>query len=273
MEKRLFAVIAGIVFIVIVALVIMRVHTSYERPKDIPDANTATPSALLKYAKALEAKGDLIKARDSYQSVIARFPNSKETPAAMESLWSLNVKILFSPVATGDSTLYEVQKGDSLTKIAKKFNTTIELISKANGLKGTNIRPGQKLKITKATFSVAVDKSQNILTLKADGNIIKTYRVSTGRDNSTPVGHFTVTNKIVNPTWFTTGAIVPPNSPKNILGSRWIGISKKSYGIHGTTEPDKIGESVTSGCVRLTNSDAEELYSIVPEGTEVVIVD
>jgi lipoprotein-anchoring transpeptidase ErfK/SrfK len=66
---------------------------------------------------------------------------------------------------------------------------------------------------------------------------------------------------------------VPADSPKNILGSRWLGLSEKSYGIHGTTEPQSIGRQVTSGCVRMRNSDVEELYQIVPEGTEVVIID
>lgn len=67
--------------------------------------------------------------------------------------------------------------------------------------------------------------------------------------------------------------MVPFGDPKNILGSRWMGISHPGYGIHGTTEPGSIGKNVTAGCVRLKNEDVEELYSIVPEGTEVVIVD
>ena len=104
--------------------------------------------------------------------------------------------ILFSPVVTQDSLVYEVQKGDTLNKIARKHNTTAELISKANNLKGSVIRLGQRLKISKAHFSIVVDKSQNILTLKADGEIFKTYRVSTGKNSSTPVGSFKIINKI-----------------------------------------------------------------------------
>jgi lipoprotein-anchoring transpeptidase ErfK/SrfK len=102
---------------------------------------------------------------------------------------------------------------------------------------------------------------------------VKTYHVSTGANNCTPVGNFKIDNKVVNPTWYTLGSVVPPDSPKNILGSRWLGLSAKGYGIHGTTEPQSIGKQVTSGCIRMKNAEVEELYQIVPEGTEVVIID
>jgi lipoprotein-anchoring transpeptidase ErfK/SrfK len=167
-----------------------------------------------------------------------------------------------------------VQKGDTLTKIAKKFNTTTELISKANNLANSNLNIGKKLKITKAKFSIVVDKSQNILTLKTDQEIFKTYHVSTGKGGCTPVGVFKVTNKLIDPPWYpTAGGMIPAKDPRNELGSRWLGISKQGYGIHGTTDPDSIGKSVTEGCVRLRNAEVEELYAIVPVGTEVVIID
>jgi lipoprotein-anchoring transpeptidase ErfK/SrfK len=170
--------------------------------------------------------------------------------------------------------VYEVQKGDTITRIAKKFGTTPELIMKSNDLKDPTIQVGRKLKVNTAKFSIVVDKSQNILTLKSGQDIVKTYRVSTGKNSCTPVGTFKITNKIVDPLWYKgPGMVIPAGDPKNVLGSRWLGISKPSYGIHGTVQPDSIGESVTEGCVRMKNSDVEELYVIVPEGTEVVITD
>lgn len=224
-------------------------------------------------ASFYENRADLIKARDAYQKVIEKFPASANITKAQEAIENINMKMLFSPTVANDAIIYEVRKGDSLARIAKRFNTTIDLIVKSNNLKSTQINVGKKLRINKEKFSIFVDKSQNILILKADGNIVKTYRVSTGQNNSTPVGTFKIVNKIVDPPWYTTGAVIPAGSPKNILGTRWMGISAPTYGIHGTTEPQSIGRSVTAGCVRMRNSDVEELYSIVPEGTEVVIVD
>ena len=118
-----------------------------------------------------------------------------------------------------------------------------------------------------------VDKSQNILVLKSDDEIIKTYRVSTGLNNCTPVGNFKIISKLPNPVWFKAGAIVPPESPENVLGSRWLGFDLPGYGIHGTIQPETIGQQITQGCVRMLNQDVEELYSLVPMGTEVTIVD
>ena len=66
---------------------------------------------------------------------------------------------------------------------------------------------------------------------------------------------------------------MPAESPENILGSRWMGLSERGYGIHGTVDPKSVGQQVTAGCVRMLNSEVEELYTIVPAGTEVTIVD
>jgi lipoprotein-anchoring transpeptidase ErfK/SrfK len=118
-----------------------------------------------------------------------------------------------------------------------------------------------------------VDKSQNTLILKTDEEVIKTYIVSTGLNNSTPTGNFKIVNKLQNPTWFKAGAVVNPSSPENILGSRWLGFDLPGYGIHGTTEPQSLGKQVTQGCIRMANSDVEELYAIVAVATEVTIVD
>jgi len=78
---------------------------------------------------------------------------------------------------------------------------------------------------------------------------------------------------VPDPPWYKVGAVVPANSPENILGTRWLGLSQAGYGIHGTTEPATLGQAVTAGCVRMANADVEELFTIVPLGTEVAIVE
>ena len=109
--------------------------------------------------------------------------------------------------------------------------------------------------------------------LKCDEEVFKTYVISTGKNNSSPVGTFKIVNKIANPTWFKAGVAVPPTSPENILGTRWMGFDLAGFGIHGTTEPQFLGQQVTQGCVRMANPEVEELYIMVPVGTEVTIVD
>ncbi|MBI3251770.1 MAG: L,D-transpeptidase family protein [Candidatus Omnitrophica bacterium] len=182
-------------------------------------------------------------------------------------------RALFAPAADPHSFFYEVKPGDNLTAIAKKNHVTVDVLKKINALADDRLVPGQKLKIPSYKFSVVIDKSQNTLILKGDEEVLKTYVVSTGTDHSTPTGVFQVTDKLVNPTWYKAGAVAPPGSPENLLGTRWIGISKKGYGIHGTIEPEKLGQQVTAGCVRMRNEEVEELYGFVLPGTEVTIVD
>lgn len=233
----------------------------------------SSQASLLTQAKDWETKGGLLEAKGIYQRLINEFPNAGEIINWQKKIEDLNLKLLFSPTITPKSILYSIKPGDTLAKIAKEFKTTPELIMKSNQLTTDRILPGRKIKVWTGTFSIVIDKSQNILILKSDEEIIKTYLVSTGINNSTPTGNFKIINKLQNPTWFKAGAVVSPGSPENILGSRWLGFDLPGYGIHGTTDPKSLGKQVTQGCVRMSNSDIEELYIIIPVGTEVTIVD
>ena len=232
-----------------------------------------TDQGLLKLGEVYEQQGNLTEARSMYRLLLDRFPESPQVGEAQTHLGSINVALLFSEKANDTDTVYQVKSGDTLGGIATSNKTTIDLIKRANALKNDVIRPGQKLKVPKAKLSIAVDKSTNQLLLTSDNQFFKIYTVSTGKDNSTPVGTFKIVTKVANPVWYHEGAAVPPESPDNILGTRWMGLDKPSYGIHGTTDPDAMGQQVTAGCVRMVNSDVEELFAIVPVGTEVTITD
>ncbi len=225
--------------------------------------------------KIYESQDKLIKAKNMLEAIINDFSNVDIIKKVQKNLEDLNIRILFSPLDTKYDIIYEVQKGDTLVEIAKKYNTTVDLIKKSNNLENNAIFPGMKLKIINSEFSILVIKSQNILTLKLSGEILKSYKISTGKGgyNSTPIGTFYITTKLPDPVWYKNGKKFLPQDPENVLGSRWMGLSKKGYGIHGTTEPDSIGKPITEGCVRMYNSDVEELYSLVPVGTKVNIIE
>jgi lipoprotein-anchoring transpeptidase ErfK/SrfK len=258
-----------LVLFVLLALVIKKINLTLH----LKGGKVISSKALSVQASDFLKKGELLQAKISYQRLIAEFPDSPEVMSWEKKAEEVNLKLLFSSVLTPKSTIYEIKPGDTLNKIAGEFRTTVELIMKSNDLKDDKIMPGKKLKVWTAPFSILVDKSQNTLILKSEEEIIKTYIVSTGLNNSTPVGNFRIVNKLPNPTWFKAGVVVAPNSPNNILGTRWLGFDLPGYGIHGTTEPENLGKQITQGCVRMSNSEVEELYTIVPIGTEVIIVD
>lgn len=230
--------------------------------------------ALYFLARYYEENGDEGKARNYYQEIVDKYPNIEKIEDAINRLGDLNIKLLYSGRDSEFLQTYTVKPGDTLERIAKKYNTTVELIRRINKIKGNRIRPYDRLKVVKVKFSIAIDKSLNILILKANGKFFKRYYVGTGKHGSTPVGNFKIMEKIKHPTWYKPdGGVVPFGSKENLLGTRWMSINYPGYGIHGTWDDDSVGKQSSMGCVRLRNKDVEELFDLVPVGTEVTIVD
>ena len=256
MNRKIIIGIAGLV--VLTLLVIVFIPPSKKK-------KACSYKTVLLQAQEKEKAGDLIAARSLYKKVFLSISNSEDLEKIKNEIENLNIKILFSPLIDENSTEYTIKPGDSLSKIAKKFYTTVSLLKKSNNLKTDVIRAGDKIKVPKVKFYIIVDKTQNRLFLKKDDEIFKSYIVSTGKNNSTPVGEFSVVNKLRNPVWYNKniGAIIPASSPDNYLGSRWLGLDIKGYGIHGTTDLDKLGKQITKGCIRMSNRDVEELFDIV----------
>jgi len=171
---------------------------------------------------------------------------------------------------------YKVQLGDSLWKIARRYATTIGAIKKANRLTRDMIRVGKKLKIPKGPFDALITKSNHTLQLLQDGKPVKVYSVGLGKDNSTPVGSFVVTSKLVDPVWYSEEhGRIPHGDPRNVLGNRWVGFNGR-IGIHGTRKSDEhsIGKNMSDGCVRMRNADVKELYNFLVEGkSKITVVD
>ncbi|NJD04791.1 MAG: L,D-transpeptidase [Ruminiclostridium sp.] len=125
-----------------------------------------------------------------------------------------------------------------------------------------------------------LNKTKKILTLYYKDKVVKKYPVAIGKASAmTPGGNFSIVSKIVNPGWGGGGYAKPVKggSPYNPLGYRWMGLSYKdgsSIGIHGNNSPYSIGKEISSGCIRMINSDMEELFintpikSIIWIGTE-----
>jgi len=193
-----------------------------------------------------------------------------------ELLDKLNEDLIFSPSPSPDATMYIVQPGDVLARIAKQFNTNYELIMKINGKTSTRLNIGYQLKILTGKTKILISKSDFTLTLLLNDHYVKQYRVATGKNDKTPVGTFEVKNKMKEPVWYSPdGGVFPYGHKENILGTRWIGFKDKpnlhGYGIHGTTQPETIGTAASNGCIRMLNSDVEELYDFVTLDTEIVI--
>lgn len=107
---------------------------------------------------------------------------------------------------------------------------------------------------------IEIDKKRLSLINKKHQNIIATYPIASGKvDSPTPLGSFQIIKK---------------SSWGEGFGSRWLGLNVPwgMYGIHGTNKPGSIGSNASAGCIRMRNSDAEDLYDKVSVNTNVIII-
>ncbi len=101
------------------------------------------------------------------------------------------------------------------------------------------------------------------LALVEDGRVLRTYPVAVGAAVSpSPTGQFKVVSRLSRPTYYHPGVVIPPGKG-NPLGTRWIGLDRKGYGIHGTNEPRSIGKAASHGCIRMAKADLEQLFDEV----------
>ncbi len=219
--------------------------------------------------------GKKFEARNALSDLYFNESDSKKKNEIKNQIDALNEGIVFSKTPSPDAVFYEVKPGDSLEKIANKFDTSYAFIMRINKKPRTIIRVGERLKILNGKLSLLVDKSDYTLTILLNGHFIKQYPVGIGKSDKTPVGVFIVDNKLINPTWYSPDGVYEYGNPKNVLGTRWIGFEDKEglygYGIHGTADPDSIGKDMSNGCIRLRNEDVEELFDFVKPKTRVVM--
>lgn len=120
------------------------------------------------------------------------------------------------------------------------------------------------------TRRIVVSIPDRKLVLLDGTRVLRVYDVAVGKPSTpSPEGVFEVANRIPEPTWYgdKRGPVGPGKN--NPLGSRWIGLSKKGYGIHGTNAPRSIGKAASHGCIRMAKHDVEELFELIGVGATV----
>lgn len=113
-------------------------------------------------------------------------------------------------------------------------------------------------------LTILINKYDHTLFVLSGDEIIRKYSVALGKEDSTPEGNLFISKKVMNP-----DKIVPIN--ENVYGTRAMELSNMNFAIHGTNSPSSIGQEVSQGCIRLKNSEMEDLYAITPLYTPVKI--
>jgi lipoprotein-anchoring transpeptidase ErfK/SrfK len=118
---------------------------------------------------------------------------------------------------------------------------------------------------------VLVSLPDRKLAVLENGKLMRTFPVSVGAPTSpSPVGEFQIVNRVANPAYYHPGVVIAPGRDSPI-GPRWVGLSRKGYGIHGTNEASSIGKAGSHGCIRLRNRDIKQFFAMVSVGDTVEI--
>jgi lipoprotein-anchoring transpeptidase ErfK/SrfK len=135
---------------------------------------------------------------------------------------------------------------------------------------GQQAATAQAAPVSKRVILVSLEDRK--LALVEDGQVKKVYTVAVGKPTTpSPTGTYTIARRVKNPTYSHDGKTVLPG-PGNPVGTRWMGLSVKGYGIHGTNEPRSIGKASSHGCIRMARKDLEEMYEMVSVGDTVELV-
>ena len=137
--------------------------------------------------------------------------------------------------------------------------------------------------------SIIIDTKNHFLYLVESWGRARRYGVGVGKAGLAFKGTARIKRKAEWPSWTPTANMIKrepgkykkyangvPGGPNNPLGARALYLYKGNrdtyYRIHGTTEPNSIGRSVSNGCIRMTNDHVIDLYNRVPLGTKVVVL-
>lgn len=262
-----------------------------ESPSAQPPADS--PAGKLKEGLAVAAT-EPVKARALLSAaVLSGTLDGADARSASNALAHISSQLFLTPVFNASDTAciqYTVVANDSLEKIIRKQKIGCEwqLIARLNNIKKPeSIQVGKRLKLPKGPFSAVVWKHDFRIDIcvgeGSDRVIVASMPVGLGEANGTPTGMFKVRSgsKLLNPEWIhpISGKRYASDDPTNPIGEHWLGLegteertsALKGYGIHGTVDPDSIGQNRSLGCVRLLADDVALVWECLGNGSVVEI--
>jgi len=193
----------------------------------------------------------------------------------------------------GRPTACLVKADDSLPEIARRYDIGYTEITAANPRVDPFVPdPGRRIVLPtewilpdapSRTGIVVNIAEMRLFVFSRDGSkTVTSFPIGIGDEGrDTPVGMFSVIEKIRNPAWHVPEsirkekpylpAVVPPG-PDNPMGSHALRLSKQTVLIHGTNRPWGIGTRSSHGCIRLYQEDIARLFGMVKRGAPVAIV-
>ncbi|HEY5793224.1 MAG TPA: LysM peptidoglycan-binding domain-containing protein, partial [Chthoniobacterales bacterium] len=214
------------------------------------------PDSTVPLFEKLRTTADLPALRSGLEEFLQTHPDSTKAAEARELLGETNANLLFSSQPTPDKESYTVVKGDSLVKIASKYQTSAEMLMRTNNLLTHNLQIGQSLLVPKFTPRIVVNRKTKTLTLLNGGAFFKEYALQAPR---LPAAQ---TTKISDKIAIKDGKRVAFGAKEFVDADRTLMLAPPAgMFIRAEAEP-------ASGLM-LPRADLEEIYTLVPIGTPV----
>jgi lipoprotein-anchoring transpeptidase ErfK/SrfK len=133
---------------------------------------------------------------------------------------------------------------------------------------------------TEAPGTIIVHTSERFLYVVQGNNRALRYGIGVGRDGFQWKGSLKITRKSEWPDWTPPPEMLErqpylprfmAGGPGNPMGARALYLGATIYRIHGTNQPQTIGQAISSGCFRLANDEIIDLYERIPVGTKVIV--
>ncbi|CAN7263142.1 L,D-transpeptidase [Bosea sp. LjRoot90] len=133
---------------------------------------------------------------------------------------------------------------------------------------------------TEAPGTVVIHSGERFLYIVQGNGRALRYGIGVGREGFTWSGQVQVSRKAEWPDWRPPPDMLQrqpylprfmAGGPGNPMGARALYLGSTVFRVHGTNQPETIGQAISSGCFRLANGDIVDLYDRVPVGTKVII--
>ena len=234
--------------------------------------------------KGLPATGKMDQ--KTWDALVKNIPANKPVLVTY-TLTDEDLKTNFATTPTGSEAKSKV-KGlyyqDIKEMLGERFHMDVRYLDKLN--KNKAYKAGETITVlnnrgplNQRINRVVANKADQTLYAYNGDKLVATYPTTVGSSSTpSPQGTFKIVNKVKMP-WYkaTVGEgdqkkvhMLPPG-PNNPVGVVWMGLSKPSYGLHGSPTPEGISRQASAGCVRLTNWDVLEVYANIENGATVVL--
>ncbi|HJT81710.1 MAG TPA: LysM peptidoglycan-binding domain-containing protein [Chthoniobacterales bacterium] len=236
-------------------------------------------------ARKLRAEGKLNEAQEFLRTLLRIYPKRPEAKAARKLLGKINTEMFFSTKYPFGKTQYVVERGDSLWRIARKLDSTPEIIQRTNNLESTRLRPGDRLWVPTAEFTVTLDLPNERVVVHTGNEFFKQYPI-VAINLRNPI-RVPITTRITGVSLWKAGVrVTAPEEGDRDAMTPWLHLGSRGYILYGVSDEEGVADNAVeienaAGPATATASprgfamhreDLQELQLLIERGTPVTII-